>query len=48
MSEPPTQRSAASTAGALALTELAAIPEEEVWLASRKSARRWTFLSWMG
>ena len=39
MSQPPTSSPAVPIAGALALAELAAIPEEEVWLASQKSAR---------
>ena len=39
MVDPPPPRPIASTAGALVLAELASIPEEEVWLASQKSAR---------
>ena len=39
MSQPPTSSPAVPTADALALADLAAIPEEEVWLASQKSAR---------
>ena len=39
MTDSTAPRPIAPTAGALVLAELAAIPEEEVWLASQKSAR---------